>query len=65
MTLQVTFNVDDLELVAGRQGRIVDLDPDTGDLLVLQPTSTSVPPLAETTCRYRLVAISGCLALSP
>jgi hypothetical protein len=60
-TLQVAFQFDHLSELAG--GRIVDVDPDTGDLLVLQPTSTSVP-LAET-CRYRLVAIAGCLTLSP
>jgi hypothetical protein len=61
-TLAATFKLDELIELAG--ARIVDVDPDSGDLLVLQPTSTSVP-LAETTCRYRLVAISGCLALSP
>jgi hypothetical protein len=59
-TLAATFKLDELIELAGT--RIVDVDPETGDLLVLQPT-TSVP-LAETR-RYRLVEVPGSVSLSP
>jgi hypothetical protein len=49
----MTLQVGDVVEFAGRQCRIIDVDPDTGDVVVLQPRLISVP-LAET-CRYRLV----------
>jgi hypothetical protein len=49
----------DLVELAGQQAEIIDVDPDTGDVVVLQPRLISVP-LAETG-RYRLVARASLL----
>ena len=44
-TTVARFDLGDLgELADGSQGRVIDVCPDTGDLLILQPNVKSVRP---------------------